>query len=81
VDFVQKLESFNAKTSDTLLLDLSCTFMLNERHRPSEHLPNSYNISGCQCAHLEGVCGALIIAAIIFNFGSMPGKCSASCSG
>ena len=77
--FVQRLKSFNAKSSDTLVLDLSCTFMFNKRPHPSEHLLNSHNISGCQCAHHEGVSGALIIVATIFNFGSMTGKCSASC--
>ena len=81
MEFVQILESFNSKTSDARVLDLSRTFVFNKRHQPSEPLPNSNNISGCQFAHHEGVCGALIITAIILNFGSVAGKCSASCSG
>ena len=81
MDFVKKLKSFNVKPSANRVLDLLYTFMFNKRHQPSENLLNSYNISGCQCAHREGVCGALIMAPIIFNFGCMPGKCSATCSG
>jgi len=81
VDSVERLKSFNAKPSGTRVLDLSYMFMFNKRNQQSEHLLKSYNISGCQCAHQESVCGMLIIAPIIFKFGSMPRKCSASCSG
>lgn len=55
VDFVERLKSFNAKPSGTRVLGLSYTFMFNKRHQPSEHLLNSYKISGCQFSHHEGV--------------------------
>jgi hypothetical protein len=64
---VERLKSFDANPSGTRVLDLSYTFMFNKRHYSSEHILNPYNISGCQCAHHEGVRGALIIAPVILT--------------